>query len=135
MPGFFVTFAFAFARCEWVLGSHSDIYRLQRSCSKIMFSPACVKNSLYGRVYPSMHWGRYSSRQVHLSGQVHPPGTYIPPGRYILPMQVHSPARYPPARYPPGQVQPPRQTGTAGDGTHPTGMHSCLHVSTYSLRG
>ena len=27
---------------------------------------------------------------------------------------------------PPGQTPPPQQTATAADGTHPTGMHSCV---------
>ena len=38
-------------------------YRPQRSCGKVMFSQACVKNSVHsgggGEVYPSMHWGRH----------------------------------------------------------------------------
>ena len=56
-----------------------------------MFSQACVKNSIHGGVYPSMHLGRY------------PPGRYTSLGRYILlegksPWQVHPPGSYiPPA--------------------------------------
>ena len=34
-----------------------DCYRSQRSCGKVMFSQACVKDSVHrGGVYPSMHW-------------------------------------------------------------------------------
>ena len=36
---------------------------------------------------------------------------------------------HPPGRQPPGQTPPPQQTATAVDGTHPTGMHSCLHLN------
>ena len=32
----------------------------------------------------------------------------------------------PPQYTPPGADTPPQQTATAADGTHPTGMHSCL---------
>ena len=31
-------------------------------------------------------------------------------------------------RHPPGQTPPPQQTANAADGTHPTGMHSCLKL-------
>ena len=34
---------------------------------------------------------------------------------------VHPPGRHPPA-------DPPSQTATATDGTHPTGIHSCLKM-------
>ena len=118
---------FAFARCERVFGSHSDIYGLQRSCSKVMFSQACVKNSIHGGVYPSMHLGRYipPGRYTHLAStppwQVHPSRQVHTPWQLHPPRQVHPPAGTlpawagtlpawagtPPARYPPGQVQPP----------------------------
>ena len=29
------------------------------NCRKVMFSQACVKNSVHGGVYTSMHWGRH----------------------------------------------------------------------------
>ena len=54
----------------------------------------------------------------------HPPGPGTPlrdqaappPGPGTLPDQAH----------PPGPGTPSEQTATAADGTHPTGMHSCL---------
>ena len=100
-----------------------------------------------GGVHDQVH----TPGQVHPLDQVHPPGRYTtpwtrytpragtppphwagtqPPGRYIPLDQVHPPGRYttPWTRYsPPGPGTPPapRDTATAADGTHPTGMHSC----------
>ena len=75
-------------------------YRSQRSWGKVIFSVACVKNSVHEGGVP---------------GQVHLPWSGTPPGRYTLwavhPRQV-SPGRdtplgrYPLVRYPPGQVPP-----------------------------
>ena len=66
-----------------------------------------------------------------LRDQVHPPGT-----RYTPLDQVHPPpqTRYSPlgpgtpprTRSPLGTRYTPPDTATAADGTHPTGMHSCL---------
>ena len=36
---------------------------------------------------------------------------------------------YPPEQAPPREQTPPQQTASIADGTHPTGMHSCLSVS------
>ena len=78
-------------------GTRTHCFRPQRSCEKVMFSQVCVKNSvLRGRVYPSMHWGRHPPAQCML-GYTHPQAD-----------------------------TPPRQTATAADSTHPTGMHSCF---------
>ena len=49
-------------------------------------------------------------------GQAPPPPDQAPPG---------SRPRQPPDQAPPGSRQPP-QTATVADGTHPTGMHSCV---------
>ena len=49
-----------------------------------------------------------------------------PPGRY--PHGRHPPARHPLADTP-RQTNPP--TATVADGTHPTGMHSCLRYYLY----
>ena len=76
----------------------------------------------------------YKCVSVHRGGggvpeQVPPPGTrhtpprtrHTTPGPDTHPDQVH----HPPGTTPPEQV-PPRDTATAADGTHPTGMHSCF---------
>ena len=57
--------------------------------------------------------------------QANPPRPGTPPQtRYTLQDQVHSPG----PGTPPDQVPPPQQTATVADGTHPTGMHSCLTI-------
>ena len=66
-----------------------------------MFSQACVKNS------------------VHRGGGVH-----TPPGQ-----TSHPRADTPPGQTPQTRQTPPQQMATAADGTHPTGMHSCLHTT------
>ena len=74
--------------------------RPQRSCGKVMFSEACVKNSVHkgagGGVCPSVCWD--------------------------TPGQIHTPS--PLGQTPHWANIPP--TATAADGTHPTGMHSCF---------
>ena len=83
-------------------------YRPQRSCGKVVFSQASVSHSVHsGGVCLSACWDT-PPRQVHPSQAGTPPG------------QIH------PSR----QVQPPPPTTvTAADGTHPTGMLSCLEVT------
>ena len=74
---------------------------------KVIFSEACVKNSVHG-----------GSTWSGTSGQVHPLGRYTPKD------QVHPLGRYPPNRYTLRAVHAARYRQEAGD-THPTGMHSC----------
>ena len=82
--------------------------------------------------------------------QLHPPGTrytprtrytplirYTPQTRYTPQDQVHPPGtRYTPLGpgTPPGTRYTPRDTATAADGTHPTGMHSCFKIILDYLR-
>ena len=90
-------------------------YRPQRSCGKVMFY-TCLSFCPRGGGSAWVHAG------------IHPLGRY-PPGRHPQadtflsrpPLGIH-----PLYRHPPGQTLPPQQTATAVDGTHPTGMHSCL---------
>ena len=74
------------------------IYRPQQSWGKVIFSVACVKNSVHGgstwagtpppqagtpspgQVHPPP--GRYTPKAGTPPGQVHPLGRYTPPGRY-----------------------------------------------------
>ena len=71
----------------------------KRSNGKVMFSQACVKNSV-------QRWGL---PQCMLG--------YIP-----------SLGRHPPGQSPLPGGRPPHQTATVAGGTHPTGMHSCLKI-------
>ena len=111
-----------------------DYYRPQRSWAKVIFSQACVKNSVH-------RGGRGGLPQCMLG---YPPGTRhtppradttTPPGtRHTTPPrdQAHPPLQ---SRHPPGPGTPPEQTpppgkqtaayGQRAAGTHPTGMHSC----------
>ena len=73
----------------------------KRNCGKIMFSQACVKNSVHRGVYT-----RVPSAQCMLG--------YIPLADTSL---ADTPS--PPSR-------PPPPTATAADATHPTGMHSFI---------
>ena len=62
----------------------------------------------------------------HALGQTQP---WAPPGQ-----TPHYPrADTPPGQTPPGQA-PPQQKTTAADGTHPTGMHSCLEIYLQYIR-
>ena len=124
-------------------------YRPQRSCEGYVFTS----------VYLSTWGGGYLTRYPPGPGtppwdQVHPrtryttpgPGTPHPPDQVHPWDQVHPPRDqvHPPrTRYtPPGPgtprtryTPPPRDTATAADGTHPTGMHSCCErVSQLEIR-
>ena len=76
----------------------------KRSCGKVMFSQACVKNSVHRGVY--IPWGNTPWAETD------------PLGRHPL-------GRHPLGRHPP----PPQADGYCVDGMHPTGMHSCLSRS------
>ena len=73
---------------------------------KVIFSVACVKNSVHGG----------GTRAGTPPGQVHPPGRYTPP-RQVHPLGRYTPlGRYPPwAGTPPGQLHPPREQCMLGD--------------------
>ena len=66
-------------------------------------------------------------------GYTHPPGQKPPSGK-TRPLSRHPPGRHPlwadtPRADNPWGRQPPKQTGTAIDGTHPTGMHTCFSLN------
>ena len=79
-----------------------DIFTVRkRICGKVMFSQACVKNSVYRGCLPDTP----------------------PPARHPPPRQTPLLGRHPQDTHTP-QVNTP-QTATAAYGTHPTGMHTC----------
>ena len=107
-------------RCEWTVkrpinfSTHycDTYYRPQRSCGKVMFLHLSVILSTGGGgCIPACTWATT------------PLGRHPPP-------QADTPC--PPARHPrvdtPSGRHPPQQAATAADGTHPTGMHSCLVI-------
>ena len=78
------------------VSKYCHFYRPQRSWAKVIFSQACVKNSVHrggGRVSASVHAGIHPSPREQ---------THLLPGKQT-------------AAY-----------GQRAAGTHPTGMHSCL---------
>ena len=81
-------------------------YRPQRSWAKVIFSQACVKNSVHRAegVCLSTCWDTPPK-----PGRPPPPREQTPPG---------------PGRHPPGKQTP--AYGLRAAGTHPTGMHSCF---------
>ena len=109
----------------------------QGSCGKVMFSQACVKNSVHGVMYPSMHWGKHPP-DTHTPGQTPPPGRHpqgrqplgrhppeqTPPGRHLwedTPLGRHPLDRHPPplVKHPPGQTHPEADNPL---GRHPPGQ-------------
>ena len=66
----------------------------KRSCGKVMFSQACVKNSVHrGKVWQTPPFGRHLPWQTPL------------PGRHT-PWQTPIPGRHPLGRHPPGYTPP-----------------------------
>ena len=103
-------------------GMHS-CYRPQQSWAKVIFSQACVKNSV--------HRGGGCLPQCML-GYIPPTGPGTPP-RPGTPLSRHPPRPGTPppwGRHPPGADTPPgKHTAAYGQraaGTHPTRMHSCF---------
>ena len=104
----------------------------KRSCGKVMFSQACVNNSVqgggWGQGIPlGIHW-----RQEGVWPGVSAQGEYLPKESVcsgsVCPVGVSAQWGYLPWGLPPGpeaDTHPP-ETSTAADGTHPTGMHSCF---------
>ena len=92
-----------------------------------MFSQVCVKNSVHWGVYTP--WADTPSLCRHPSGQTalgrHPLGKHpLPQVDTSLPKADISLTDTPHTN-PAWADTPLRQTATAADGKHPTGMHSC----------
>ena len=84
----------------------------KRSCGKVIFSQASVSHSVHRRVSGSVHAGIHPTPRADTpsTGSTPPPGTTHPPWK------AHTPEAHPSS----GAHTP------AADGTHPTGMLSCL---------
>ena len=119
-----------------------------------MFSQACVKNSVHWGwgCLPHCMLGYipWTSLDTHTPPDPHalgtqPPWTHspvdTPPPPRSTPAALYThpqdtppyPGHKPPAQTPPGHTPPgqttPHLMATATDGTHPTGMHSCLDTN------
>ena len=96
------------------------IFTVRNDVAKVMFLQACACPQ--GGV----------PDQAHPLGPGTPPGTRCTPRTRYTPQTGYTPrTRYTPgpAGTPPTQAHTPtRDTATAADGTHPTGMQSCLQV-------
>ena len=136
---------------------HWLIFTVCNEFAKVMFLQASVCPQGVG-VSASVHPGstplpreqtphsRHSQRadppgSRHPSRSRHPPGTDTPSPQEQTPPWEQTPpgadtplgTDTPQSRHPPGS-RPPPDTATAADGTHPTGMHSCLVIHVlYSL--
>ena len=114
------------------------VITLWNEVAKVMFSQASVWPPR-GGVCLSAWWDTPPWEQTP------PPWSRHPRSRHPLeqtpPWSRHPPSRQPPlgadtpqSRHLPGadtpqeQTHPPRDTATAADGTHPTGMHSCFYL-------
>ena len=115
----------------------------KRSCGKVMFY-TCLSVILFmggGGVCPSACWDTHplppgtrdtpkNQRQTpprtrgrHPAGQTPPPPWADPPSRH--PSQADTPPADTPGQTPP-RADTPHQMAAAADGTHPSGMHTCL---------
>ena len=114
-------------RIEW---ANVFDYRPQCSCGKVMFLHLSVI-LFTGGVSAPVHAGIHTPLGRHPLGR-HPPAqcmlgyTPPPPAQCILgytsPCPVHA------GNTPPCPVHAGIHMATAADGTHPTGLHSCLNV-------
>ena len=123
--------------------------KLRRLC---FYRRLSVHRGEYLTKYTPPGPGTPSQTRYTLPDQVHPPGPGTPPRpgtppgqgtpprtRYTPQDQVHLSGPGPPPRdqvHSPGPgtpppPPPPRDTATAANGTHPTGMHSCSLVSSH----
>ena len=91
-----------------------------RSCEGYVFTGVCL---------PQCMLGYHTPRSRHPHG-ADTPWEQIPWSRHAHrsrhPQSRHPPEQTTPNRHLPQSRQPPQETATAADGTHPTGMHSCL---------
>ena len=113
----------------WEFRHINYIFTVRNEVAKVMFLQAsvCPRG---GGCLPQCMLG------YHTPGSRHPPGADPPQSRH--PLAVDTPGadtplpweQTPPSRHPPRADTPRADTeaATAADGTHPTGMHSCLGI-------
>ena len=103
---------------ECILVIRYIYYRPQRSWAKVIFSQACVKNSVHrgGGCLPQCMLGYPPPDQAHPPPRPGPPGTrHTPPGPGTPPLDQAPPreTRHPPDQAPPWETRhPPGRPGT-----------------------
>ena len=87
---------------EYIMFTSLSIVTVRNSsCGKLMFSQACVKNSIYWETRLTRPpWADTLPRQTPLPGQTPPMDRHSIPGRYPLPLGRHAPGQTPPPRQP-----------------------------------
>ena len=104
-------------------------YRPQRSCEGYVFTGVCLSTRGVG-VSASVHAGIPLPKSRHPQEADTPPRADTPQ-KQTPPPRADTPQKQTPtkSRHPPKEADPPRDTATAADGTHPTGMHSCFECA------
>ena len=131
--------------------SEISLVTVRNEVAKVMFLQACVcpqGGEYLTRYTPPVDQVHPPVDQVHTPpwDQVHPLGPGTPPGtRYtpLGPCTLPGPGTPPRTRYTPkdqvhssrtSRYTPPRDTATAADGTHPTGMHFCTILNHSNIK-
>ena len=110
--------------CELANVRGVHFYRPQRSWGKVIFSQACVKNSVHRGLPEQTPLGRHPPGQappgqVPPHGQAPPPGQAQPPGQAPPPLAGTPPIRH---HHPSNGQAPIRQTPSLG--RHPQAVHA-----------
>ena len=102
-----------------------NIFTVRNEVAKVMFLQACVCPHGGGECLPQCMLG-CPPRAVTPPGADTTPQEQTPPWEQTPPEQT-APGADTQSRHSPGADTPPlpRETATAADGTHPTGMHFC----------
>ena len=97
-------------------------YCPQSSCKGYVFTGVCLST---GGMSASVHAGIPHPQEQTSPQSRHPLGADTPTGA-DTPRADTPQSRQPPTDTSPRADNPPQEMATAADGTHPTGMHSCL---------
>ena len=139
--------SFTIPMTKIIMGGNNYHYRPQRSWGKVIFSEACVKNSVHkGGGVVSQHALQVVSQhalqvsrptprgEVEVSGLMGSPGPHLgglkPTPRGFQAhtqgvLQAHTQGGIPACTE--ADTPSPKKTANAAGGTHPTGMHSCYY--------
>ena len=120
------------SRIKYVRMQSINFYRPQRSWGKVIFSVACVKNSVHSG--GSTWAGASSEAGTPPSRYRHPPWAGVPPSPGQIPLwQVHPPGKYTPRASTPRAGTSP-WAGTPPGQVHTPGSIACQEIRTTSGR-